>query len=557
MDTRIGTVLENRYRIERKIATGGMSVVYAGERIQLGRPVAIKFLHPKLCQDEKFLKRFEREAKAMSQLSHPNCISVIDFGIADAPYLVMELVTGKTLKKVLKNGPMNHIRVMQIARQVLAGLSHAHKQGIVHRDIKPGNILLTEADCSGEHVMVFDFGLAKHLGVESEDLTGKGIVAGTAEYLAPENTGRDGGKIVLDARTDLFSVGVVAFELLTGIRPFKPPTPMEIWRMHDEPPLTLAQAYPEGNFSESLEKIIAKALARNPAKRYQTAEEFVAKVDQYLEQEGAPIRSVPPPAADSTSDNSSLTPVVEENASRKKSLLLLAIPVIFLAIIAFGIGMALGTRKDQAKKQDLSDDVTTKTIVHHAPLTPRKNIDSPSAGEQGNAPEGDKPQDSPTADANPLPKNEIGAPPEPGEPIQTAKENDPEEMAFAMYLIGEGQIDRAVKKLKELQAKYPRDGQLYLLLGNLYAQQKMPRVALENYRLAIKQHRSFSRNKILLGNTIQFLAITPIHEEVALFIQNEIGKPAKPALERALDKSQSPQLSKRISNVLGQLSQTN
>jgi eukaryotic-like serine/threonine-protein kinase len=160
-DLRTGAVLNGRYRIVELLGEGGMGLVYRGERLQLGRPVAIKFLHTPYAKSAKFVARFEREARAMSQLSHPHCVSVIDFGMHDAPYIVMDYVTGVTLREALDRGPMAVPKALSIVRQVLLGLAHAHELGIVHRDIKPGNIMLASATGMDDQVRIFDFGLAK------------------------------------------------------------------------------------------------------------------------------------------------------------------------------------------------------------------------------------------------------------------------------------------------------------------------------------------------------------------------------------------------------------
>src|SRR5688500_12666242 len=160
-DPRIDSVLQGRYRVISRLAAGGMGTVYRGERIQLGRPVAIKFLHTSFAAEKEFLRRFEVEAKAMSRLSHPHCVSVIDFGVEGAPYMVMDFVHGETLRQVLDRGPLPPSRAVLILKQILAGLAHAHGQGIVHRDVKPANIILGEATGTGEHARILDFGLAK------------------------------------------------------------------------------------------------------------------------------------------------------------------------------------------------------------------------------------------------------------------------------------------------------------------------------------------------------------------------------------------------------------
>src|SRR4051812_23746104 len=151
-DPRIGQVLQARYRILERVAAGAMGVVYRGERVELGRPVAVKFLHPWIAAQKAFRARFETEARAMSRLAHPNCVSVMDFGVEGAPYLVMDFVTGATLRKTMESGRLAPPRAVNIARQLLAGVAHAHAQNIVHRDLKPDNLILTDTDGLPDHV---------------------------------------------------------------------------------------------------------------------------------------------------------------------------------------------------------------------------------------------------------------------------------------------------------------------------------------------------------------------------------------------------------------------
>src|SRR5690606_19634513 len=148
------------------------------ERLKIGRQVAIKFLHESYAQDPQFIARFERETVVMSRLAHPHCVSVIDFGVAGAPYVVMEYVAGRTLRSLVERGPVGVQRAVHITRQILAGLAHAHAQSIVHRDIKPANVMLTEATGTGDHVRILDFGLATLRGAQSADLSHTQIVLG-------------------------------------------------------------------------------------------------------------------------------------------------------------------------------------------------------------------------------------------------------------------------------------------------------------------------------------------------------------------------------------------
>jgi eukaryotic-like serine/threonine-protein kinase len=287
-DPRIGRVIHLRYKILDHIGSGSMGVIYRAERVGLGRMVAIKFLHTGTSGQTEFVRRLDREARAMSRLSHPNCVPVIDAGVDDEPYLVMEYVHGRSLADLIDGGPVPSARAVAITSQILAGLAHAHELGIIHRDIKAANVLITEATGAGDLVKLVDFGLAKILDRKPRATwsTDSGTAVGTPSYLAPEVArGQEA-----DARSDLYSVGVLLFEMVTGRKPFRGDAPVDIIRQHlqDAPP-SLSDAAASRSFSPLLEGVVAKALAKAPDDRYQTALEF----SRALEALGPRPRSAP------------------------------------------------------------------------------------------------------------------------------------------------------------------------------------------------------------------------------------------------------------------------
>jgi eukaryotic-like serine/threonine-protein kinase len=270
-----GTVLDGRYEVIEPIAEGAMGAVYRGERVKLGRAVAIKVMHEELPDELSSRQRFEREAKLMARLEHPNCVSVIDFGLhEDKPFLVMDLVRGTSLLELLdRAGKLEPRRAGDILRQVLSGLAHAHELGIVHRDIKPANIMISEKAGLGEQVQILDFGLAR-LTEGSTKLT-TGIVVGTPNYMAPEQC--RGG--TLDARTDLYACGVLLFEMLIGEKPFYGEDPLTVVRKHlTEPPRRLGDVDPATDFGE-LEGVVSRALAKNAADRFGSAVEMARAIE--------------------------------------------------------------------------------------------------------------------------------------------------------------------------------------------------------------------------------------------------------------------------------------
>src|SRR5262245_38722979 len=245
-----------------------MGSVYRGERLKLGRVVAIKVMQEGMMNDA-FRKRFEREAMAMAKLEHPHCGSVLDVGVHEEfPYVVMEFVDGKNLKQLLEEGPLPIQRAVDITRQVLSGLTHAHEHGVIHRDIKPANIVLSQKSGLGDHVKILDFGLAR-FHTEASNLTA-GVVVGTPNYMAPEQINGS----TIDQRTDVYACGVMLFELLTGTKPFQAADPVAVCMKHlKEAPPRLADIAPGRSFGR-LEGIVARALEKDPAHRYASAHDF-------------------------------------------------------------------------------------------------------------------------------------------------------------------------------------------------------------------------------------------------------------------------------------------
>jgi eukaryotic-like serine/threonine-protein kinase len=260
----IDTLFDGRYRIVRKLGTGGMATVYLAEDQELGRGVAIKILNERHANDEQFVERFRREAKNAAGLSHQNIVSVFDRGEAEGTYYIaMEHLKGRNLKELIAaRGPAPVHIAVDVARQVLAALGHAHENGIVHRDIKPHNVMIDD----NRRVKVTDFGIAR---AGTSQMTEAGSIVGTAQYLSPEQA--RGAQV--DQRSDLYSVGVVIYELLTGKVPFTGESPVEIAMKHlsDTPPPP-SELNPD--VPEELDKIVMRALAKDPARRYQSAQEM-------------------------------------------------------------------------------------------------------------------------------------------------------------------------------------------------------------------------------------------------------------------------------------------
>jgi serine/threonine-protein kinase len=264
-----GSLFADRYLLERKLGSGGMADVWLAEDQELGRRVAVKILHERYANDEQFVERFRREATHAAGLSHPNIVSIYDRGVAEGSYfIVMEYIEGRTLKElIVTRGPCPVPVAISYTRQILAALRYAHKNGIIHRDIKPHNVLV---DREGR-LKVADFGIAR---AGASEMTEAGSIVGTAQYLSPEQA--RGAPV--DESSDLYSTGIVLYELLTGTVPFTGETPVEIAMKHlSQTPDAPSARRPD--IPHDLDLVVLRALAKEPADRYRSA----AELDRDLE----------------------------------------------------------------------------------------------------------------------------------------------------------------------------------------------------------------------------------------------------------------------------------
>jgi serine/threonine-protein kinase len=283
-DPLIGRTLDRRYEVLGRLGEGGAGVVYRGRQTQLGRLVAIKVLHEDREASSEWRRRFEREARALSALAHPNIVPVTDSGIdRGVPFLVMELLDGKTLKDLIKEGPLPLWRALDVARQTLRGLAFAHGKGIVHRDLKPANVFLQALPDQADHVRLLDFGMVKFLEGSSSrtmtELTRVGARIGTPAYMSPEQV----NGAPADARTDVYAAGVLLFELLTGRRPFVADSREGYMAAHlTEPVPSLAKVQPGLARARMFQAVIARAMAKKPAERFEDAEAMLAALEDVV-----------------------------------------------------------------------------------------------------------------------------------------------------------------------------------------------------------------------------------------------------------------------------------
>jgi beta-lactam-binding protein with PASTA domain/predicted Ser/Thr protein kinase len=312
------TIIDGRYRVLKRLGSGGMADVYCAEDQQLGRRVALKLLYRHLSEDVQFVERFRREASSAAGLQHPNIVSIFDRGEWDGTYYIaMEYVEGRTLKDVVRErGPAPDEAAVDIVLQVLRAARFAHQRGIVHRDIKPQNVLIDEDG----RVKVTDFGIAR---AGASDMTETGSIMGTAQYLSPEQAqGRP-----VDARSDLYSIGIVLYELLTGRVPFDAESPVSVaLKQVSEAPIPPRELDPA--IPPALEGVVLRALEKDPARRFQSADEFIEALHAARLSPGAVVIEEPVVP---------LEEIVEEEDRRSRRWWLWLLILLALAAIAFGL----------------------------------------------------------------------------------------------------------------------------------------------------------------------------------------------------------------------------
>jgi eukaryotic-like serine/threonine-protein kinase len=330
------TLVDTRYRIHQRIGSGGMADVYLAEDTHLGRQVALKVLHRRFAQDQEFVERFRREAKSVAGLSHPNVVSVFDRGDHEGTYYIaMEHLPGRTLKEIVETeAPLSQERAIDLGEQILQGAGYAHRHGVIHRDFKPHNVIVDDAG----HAKVTDFGIAR---AGASEMTETGSIMGTAQYLSPEQA--QGHAVT--AASDLYSIGVMLYEMLAGRLPFEGESAVSVALKHlSEPPPPLSHFRPDIN--PALEGVVMAALAKDPAQRWQSAEEFAQGLEAARSQIEAGVNGVgelpvvapvslpaPPPEA--------VPPAAEPTRRRRRRWPWFTIGLLTLALAGFLIYLGL------------------------------------------------------------------------------------------------------------------------------------------------------------------------------------------------------------------------
>lgn len=378
-------ILGNRYEMIKKIGGGGMAVVYLAKDVFLDRPVAVKVLREEYIGDQDYIRRFHKEAKSIASLSHPNIVNIYDFGINnDRAFLVMEYVEGQTLKDIIqKKGVLSTAETAEIGRQICLGVAEAHRKNIVHKDIKPHNILIEKSG----NVKVADFGIAQ--AVDNNTITHSKGILGSAHYFSPEQAKGE----AIDYKTDIYSIGVVLYEMVTGKVPFSGDNPVTVALKHIQAqPILPSKIVPD--ISPKLEHIILKAMAKDPSQRYNSADEMALELTALCVHGTNSSYTIPPKMpegnildklnqqnkeASATPISSEFAPNVVANAVEnpapetlrqrkiKFKLNKRACAVILAAVLLFGTGIALAVHTFSA-----NDDITVPNICNLSVLDAQK-----------------------------------------------------------------------------------------------------------------------------------------------------------------------------------------
>lgn len=289
-----GDLIDGRYRVLELLGRGGMGTVYKAEHVTIRRVVAVKLLHPFLARIPEVSRRFEREAFAIGRIAHPNCVNVSDFGRLDdgSLFLVMEYLEGCSLGDALtERSHIDPARALRILRHVLAGLGHAHDNGIVHRDVKPENVVLIDHDGDPDFAKILDFGIAKLMGGAAQDdgggkLTQAGVAFGTPIYMSPEQAVGN----PIDGRADLYAATVMAYEMIAGQPPFQSEDKIEVMSMHTSKPVPLvSEIAPDVYLPSAVERLLQRGLAKRPGDRFPDARAYIAAIDEVLDEISSPI----------------------------------------------------------------------------------------------------------------------------------------------------------------------------------------------------------------------------------------------------------------------------
>ncbi len=563
-DGRVGQVVDDRYKLLEVMAAGAMGEVFKAERVPVGKLVAIKFLHASFISDHEFQARFDRETRVMSKLAHPNCVSVVDFGVwQDTPYLVMDFVNGETLRKRLDDrDALPPDQALALARQITAGLAHAHEQGIIHRDVKPANIMISDEIGHGERVRILDFGLARLRGNVGRDATQTNMVVGTPNYMAPEQTVPGG---TIDARTDLYALGVVLFEMVVGERPFAAEDTLALLGMHRGAPIPrLADRVDEDIvLPDGLQALIDKAMAKSPDARFQTAIEMANAIDEITGLKSSPgivieaqkkieskgvKRAVGAGTIGAAStqldvDATELEPMRpsvmamdgDRPVKRSRFWRTLIAAMVLIGGTAAMAGYLIHRVGQGETAKPAKPDASVATFIDAAPPVVAVATVTPDAAVMDGADDAEIEMDpakaedlDPSKGSAESAEEEAADAPASNEEAEKKAPTAPQlatNVHDAVNLIKAGYREEALASLRVLKKKAPASAYVPFLMGNLHFDKTWWSVAMDNYAEAIHKNAQYKNNPVINRNLIKMLSSSRTRTRASSFLRG-IGHPA-------------------------------
>ncbi len=506
----VGTVIDKRYRLTGLIGRGGMGRVFRAEHVTMRKVFAVKLLSPRTA-DPRERARFDREAFATGRTAHPNCVMASDCGTLEdgTRYLAMELLEGDTLAELLdREGKLSVERTLRIGKHILRGVGHAHGLGVVHRDLKPRNIMLVSHLDDPEFAKVLDFGLAKLLGEVQEeegggDLTEVGITFGTPAYMSPEQaSGRP-----VDARADLYAVAVLMFEMLAGRPPFCGADPQATLMMHvrDTPP-RVKEVAPDAEVPTDVELMLRRSLDKHPDQRFADADAFIAEIER-CEKAASGDEEIP---ADVRAGDEAHAVALSEGAAAKNAPAAqeARAPVAWPPRKEYVIGVAIGAA------------LLVAVIAVIAGRGSSSNADDP-------------PQASAT-----------------GTDVDDQLRARVPDLDRAASLLRDGKKQKAAQLLDELRRRHPKNALVAYTQGQMYMRWPWPVKAMQAYGVAIRLDPTYRTNRVLIQNAVRTLLSPSGHRDAARLLVEDLDTAARPALTRAAREHKNPLVRRRAANAL-------
>lgn len=544
-----GRVLDGRYRIEAEIGSGGIGTVYRAIHLNLERPVAIKVLRPEFASESEFLARFDREARALSRLAHVNVVTVTDFGVSEGfPYLVMELLSGRSLEEEIDRGEMTVARAAVVGRQILATLAYAHAQGVVHRDLKPQNVILVDQPGMRDLVKILDFGLAKIVGLHDAEgdktLTRHGAIFGTPAYMSPEQA--EGHPA--DARSDLYSAGVLVFEMLAGRPPFVTENTSDLLRHHivTRPP-RMGDVAPLGTeIPEMFERVVARALQKDRGARFQDAEQMLEAFEEAARIAGLGT-GVETSAAGSRRTAARVSGVAKTMP---------ATPTGLARGLSIGRLVLLGRKAVHLARERLADPRARLLAIGGGGLFGLLLVIALASG-SGSSPQPARPASRPEAPVKTsAPAPVVRPPPPPARPPA----RDPwrgdgvaAELRAALASLDAGEAEASERVTKVYVKEHRADPLGHLALGHGYCARGWRRDCLLRYRIALRLDESVRGDPRMLSAVVTALGDPRVADDAAEIVRVVFGAESVPALVAATTEARTVEGGHMAAALLGEM----